>query len=126
MAAPFRGFMRDPAGTPIIGLRKTLKISLSLEASGELAPGGTWASDTGDPIVGYYLSPYPDPMLQIARGGAGGNVVVSWASGAIGMRLQRSASLISPDWQFVSGSDTTNRMTLSSGTGGSFFRLAEP
>jgi len=126
MAAPFRGFMRDPGGTPIIGLRKTLKISFSLEASGELAPGGTWASDTGDPIVGYYLSPYPEPMLQIARPVANGSVVLSWVSGAIGMQLQRTSSLAMPDWQPVMGSTTTNQMTLAPGPENSFFRLVEP
>ena len=112
MAAPFRGFMRDPSGNPVVALRKTMNISISLEASGELAPGGQWASDTGDPIVGYYLSPYPDPMLQIARAGPGGSVAVSWASGAVGMRLQTAPSLVNPNWHDVSGSDTTNRMTL--------------
>ena len=126
MAAPFRGFMRDPTGNPVVALRKTMNISISLEASGELAPGGQWASDTGDPIVGYYLSPYPDPMLQIARAGPGGSVAVSWASGAVGMRLQTTPSLVSPNWHVVSGSDTTNRMTLPGSTGASFFRLVEP
>jgi hypothetical protein len=125
MAAPFRGFMRDPSGNPIMALRKTINISFSLEASGELAPGGQWASDTGDPIVGYYLSPYPDPMLQVARAGPG-NVLLSWASGATGMRLQRSAGLTSPDWQTVAGAEGTNRMTLAITTSNSFFRLVEP
>jgi hypothetical protein len=126
MAAPFRGFMRDLSGNPIIALRKTLNISISLEASGELAPGGQWASDTGDPITGYYLSPYADPMLQIARAVPATNVVVSWASGAVGMRLQRASSLVSPTWQFIAGSETTNRVTLPITNTISFFRLAEP
>lgn len=56
MKAPFRGFMRDaPAGAPIMALGKTIDVSFSLEASGELAAGGAWASDTADPIVGYTL-----------------------------------------------------------------------
>ena len=43
MVAPFRGFMRDAtephsAAKPIISLGKTINISFSLEASGELAP----------------------------------------------------------------------------------------
>lgn len=63
MMAPFRGFMKDPQGRPIIALGKTLDVSFSLEASGELAPGavgnGIWASDTADPITGYYLAPEP-------------------------------------------------------------------
>jgi len=126
MVAPFRGFMRDTSGNLIVGLRKTLNISISLEASGELAPGGQWASDTGDPIAGYYLSPYAEPMLQIAPGAPSTNVVVSWASGAVGMRLQRTSTLVSPNWQFVSGSEATNRMTLPITNTISFFRLTEP
>ena len=43
-------------------LGKTIDISFSLEASGELAPGGEWASDTGDPIIGYYLALPTEPV----------------------------------------------------------------
>lgn len=65
MKAPFRGFMRDaPAGSPIMALGKTIDVSFSLEASGELAVGGEWASDTADPIVGYVLGP-ADPALPV-------------------------------------------------------------
>lgn len=126
MVAPFRGFMRSPGGDPIIALGKTIGVSISLEASGELAPGNTWASDTGNPILGYYLSPYADPQLQIDAGVANGNAFVAWASGAIGMKLQRTPSLTSPDWQFVAGSETTNQVTLPIGSGSEFFRLVEP
>jgi hypothetical protein len=125
MVAPFRGFMRDASGNPIIALRKTLNISVSLEASGELAPGGEWASDTGDPILHYYLSPYSDPMLQIARTNST-NVLVSWAPGAVGMKLQRTASLTNPSWQMVVGAETTNRVIWPTGTTNAFFRLMEP
>ncbi len=65
MVAPFIGFMSYPGenpgerGDPIMQLGRTLDISFSLEASGELQtpPGddGQWASDTAEPIVGYYL-----------------------------------------------------------------------
>jgi hypothetical protein len=126
MVAPFRGFMRDPAGNPIMALRKTINISFSLEASGELAPDGQWASDTGDPIVGYYLSPYPDPQLQISADAPAGHVLVSWASGATGMRLQHTASLANPDWQTVAGSETTNRITWPISSSERYFRLVEP
>jgi hypothetical protein len=126
MAAPFRGFMRDPAGNPIMAVGKTLNISISLEASGELAPGGEWASDTGDPIVGYYLSPYTDAGLQISPPGADGNVVLSWAAGATGMRLQRTPSLTLPDWQSIQGSEATNRVRVAAAGGRAFFRLIEP
>ncbi len=53
--APFRGFMKYPDGSPIIALGRTIDVSFSLEASGELAIGGEWASDTAEPILGYYL-----------------------------------------------------------------------
>ncbi len=55
MVAPFRGFMKDPLGNPIVALGKTIDISFSLEASGELAAGGEWASDTATPILEYVL-----------------------------------------------------------------------
>jgi hypothetical protein len=130
MVAPFRGFMRDASqphvsARPIISLGKTINVSFSLEASGELAPGGQWASNTAEPIVGYYLG-FPEPRLKIAPSVPNGNVVVTWFSGAIGMKLLRTPSLTNPDWQLVSGSDTTNQMTLAIGTGNAFFRLVEP
>ena len=128
MVAPFRGFMRDPLGNPILALGKTISISISLEASQQLAPppSNSWASDTGDPIVGYYLSPYSTPHLNLVRSSSGDGVVASWASGAIGMILQRATGLTNPDWQAVLGSDSTNRVTLSAGIGAEFFRLVEP
>ncbi len=58
MMAPFRGFMKDknaPANA-IMALGKTIDASFSLEASGELAVGAQWASDTADPLNGYYLA----------------------------------------------------------------------
>lgn len=70
MIAPFIGFMSYPGeepgtrGEPIMALGRTIDISFSLEASGELwaPPGssGRWASDTADPIVGYFLG-VPEP-----------------------------------------------------------------
>jgi hypothetical protein len=55
MRAPFKGFLKNAASSPNMALGKTLDISFSLEASGELAPGGTWASDTATPIASYFL-----------------------------------------------------------------------
>lgn len=55
IAAPFEGFLTDSFGNPNMALGKKIDISFSLEASGELAPDGEWASDTADPIVGYVL-----------------------------------------------------------------------
>ncbi len=125
MVAPFRGFMRHPGGTPIIAQGNILNLSISLEASGELAPGNAWASDTGDRISGYYLSPYPEPDLRIAPAPQGGHVVLSWAAGATGMELQQTDSLAQPAWQAVQGSTATNQVTLPSSPTASFFRLKE-
>jgi len=68
MMGPFRGWMRHPGGTPIMKLDNTIDISFSLEASGELAPGGTWASDTAEPIIGYRLDPPPPVPTLSGRG----------------------------------------------------------
>ena len=130
MVAPFRGFMRDAtqphtSAKPIVSLGKTMKISMSLEASGELAPGGTWASNTGDPITGYSLG-FPEPQLKIAPSPQSGNVLVSWLRDSTGMKLFRTPSLTTPNWQFIAGSDATNQMTLAVSNGPSFFRLAGP
>jgi hypothetical protein len=127
MVAPFGGFMRDAsqphsAAKPIISLGKTINISFSLEASGELAPGGDWASNTAEPIIGYYLS---SPTLQVARGDSG-DVLLSWDLAALGMQLQRTFSLESPDWQVVPGSGATNQVTWPDGSSNTFFRLAQP
>ena len=50
MKAPFRGFLNRKNGNPIVRLGRRIDVSFSLEASGELAPGGQWASDTADPV----------------------------------------------------------------------------
>lgn len=50
MKAPFRGFLLTKKGKPIMRLGRKIDVSFSLEASGELAPGGEWASDTADPV----------------------------------------------------------------------------
>lgn len=55
MKVPMKGFLVDPKGQPIVQLGQTLNISFSLEASGELAQGKRWASNTGAPIRGYIL-----------------------------------------------------------------------
>jgi hypothetical protein len=64
MCAPFKGFLKDAANNPNMALGKTLDLSFSLEASGELfaPPGsnGDWASDTATPIDGYFLG-VPEP-----------------------------------------------------------------
>ena len=54
---PFKGFLRDEKGAPVVRLGSKIDLSFSLEASGELALGGAWGSDTGEPINGYHLTP---------------------------------------------------------------------
>ncbi len=56
---PFKGFLKDKTGQPIIGLGRTIDVSFSLESSGELAPSRGFASDTGAPIEKYVLTPVP-------------------------------------------------------------------
>ena len=53
--ARFKGFLKNALGNPNMALGKTLDVSFSLEASGQLVPGNQFGSDTGDPIIGYYL-----------------------------------------------------------------------
>jgi hypothetical protein len=53
MKMPFKGFLNDAEGKPVIALGRKLNISMSLEASGELAPSRHWASNTAAPIQGY-------------------------------------------------------------------------
>lgn len=54
---PMIGFLKDKDGKPNMAIGQKIDISFSLEASGELAPGKDWASDTADPINGYVLEP---------------------------------------------------------------------
>lgn len=69
--------------------------------------------------------PYAEPELQIGAG-AVGELEISWARGAIGMRLLRASSLTQPNWQGVAGSEGTNRIAVATGTGAAFFRLVKP
>lgn len=55
MGIPMKGFLTDPKGQPLMKLGQTINISMSLEASGELAQDGRWASNTAEPIRGYVL-----------------------------------------------------------------------
>lgn len=57
MVMPMKGFLVDEKGKPVVALGRTINVSMSLEASGELAPGKNWASNTAAPIRGYVLSP---------------------------------------------------------------------
>ena len=57
MIIPMKGFLKDARGQPLVKLGRKINISMSLEASGELARGKQWASNTGAPIRGYVLEP---------------------------------------------------------------------
>lgn len=76
--APFKGFLSTSGGAPNVALGKTIDISMSLEASGELfatAGNGTWASDTTAPINGYVLEiPEPASVWLVGLGAA----IVGW------------------------------------------------
>jgi len=58
VAFPYKGFLVNERKQPIMALGNKIDISFSLEASGELAAGGDWASDTGEPVQGYVLTPW--------------------------------------------------------------------
>jgi hypothetical protein len=57
MKIPFKGFLVDGNRKPLLELGRSIHVSLSLEASGELAAGGQWASNTAAPIKDYLLEP---------------------------------------------------------------------
>ena len=57
MVFRFKGFLVDPKGKPLLQLGQKINASFSLEASGELAEGKQWASNTAAPIIGYHLEP---------------------------------------------------------------------
>jgi hypothetical protein len=67
MVIPMKGFLKDAKGEPIIKLGKKINISMSLEASGELAQEGKWASNTAEPIRGYLLEPPPENRGRAGR-----------------------------------------------------------
>jgi hypothetical protein len=58
MVFPFKGFLVDAKGKPLLQLGQKINASFSLEASGELAEGKQWASNTAAPIIGYQLEPH--------------------------------------------------------------------
>ncbi len=86
-SAPFKGFLNNASGSPNMALGKTIDISFSLEASGELAPGRRWASDTGDPIVGYNLESNPGDLTFEGDVNAvdAGIMFANWGSTDVGV-----------------------------------------
>jgi len=59
MVFPLKGFLVDAKSKPLLQLGQKINASFSLEASGELAEGKQWASNTAAPIIGYRLEPPP-------------------------------------------------------------------
>jgi hypothetical protein len=94
ICAPFKGFLNNAMGAPNMALGKTIDVSFSLEASGQLVPGGTFGSDTGDPIIGYHLGaqiPEPSFLSMIALGVCGAEL----ARRALGRHGRRAKCSIS-------------------------------
>ena len=71
MVVPYKGFLVDQSGQQIVSPGKILDLSFSLEASGELAPGNEWASNTADPLNNYRLTPTSDTPVNVIRIPAG-------------------------------------------------------
>ncbi|MEK7674243.1 MAG: hypothetical protein AAB676_00230 [Verrucomicrobiota bacterium] len=71
--------------------------------------------------------PVTEVTLGIARSGK--DVQLSWSAAAEGFQLQETSSLISPDWKAVSTAPEAqggqNVVTLTLGTGTTFYRLAK-
>jgi len=71
MIVPYKGFLKDQLNNAIVDIGKSLDLSFSLEGSGELAPGGQWASDTADPLNGYLLTAADETPVNVVRIPAG-------------------------------------------------------
>jgi hypothetical protein len=53
-----------------------------------------------------------------------GALRLTWSQAAKGMTLQRSASLVNPQWQDIPGSETVTQVALPLSGQSAFFRLA--
>jgi len=61
MRFPFKGFLKDETGKPLIAVGSVVDLSFSLEATGGVVRINDrflerWASDTGEPIPGYVVT----------------------------------------------------------------------
>jgi subtilisin-like proprotein convertase family protein len=86
MIVPYKGFLVDQNGDPIVDVGSILDLSFSLEASGELAPGQEWASDTADPLNGYALTPSSSQtvsQIRIPKGQTSASVTLSAANNQV-------------------------------------------
>jgi len=59
MRFPFKGFLKNEDGNPLVAVGSVVDLSFSLEASGENVPSRRWASDTGEPITKYVITESP-------------------------------------------------------------------
>lgn len=71
MIVPYKGFLKDQLNNAIVDIGQSLDLSFSLEGSGELAPGGQWASDTANPLNGYLLTAADETPVNVIRIPAG-------------------------------------------------------
>jgi hypothetical protein len=53
-------------------------------------------------------------------------LLLQWNDAAMGMTLQRTTSLVKPDWQPLAESEFANRVTVPMSSGPEFFRLIKP
>jgi hypothetical protein len=70
----------------------------------------------------------PPPVLQVSQ--VAGQTVITWPSGAVGFRLEATASLSSPAWiavdSAVENTDGRTAVTISPVAGSRYFRLHQP
>jgi hypothetical protein len=82
-----------------------------------------WVAAGAQGLLGFE---FLDRRIKLDRPAGSGNVLTfSWQADA-GWHLQRTSSLVEADWQTVSGSATTNRITVPNSVGSEFFRLVKP
>ncbi|HWN93716.1 MAG TPA: hypothetical protein VNT99_01675, partial [Methylomirabilota bacterium] len=99
-------------------------IDLVLDAQGNVILAGSGADDYLTLKIQTALPEIPTyRFTSIAF--TNGNVQLTWTP-APGLMLQRTTSLIPPDWQTVSGSTNTNRIVVPATGASGFFQLAKP
>ena len=87
------------------------------------AHAGTDSWYFGVDDVGFYSLASPSLVINsIVRNGS--NVTISW-NGAVGVKLQKTTSLTTPDWQEVPGSDGASTATDTTSDPEAYYRLFE-
>jgi hypothetical protein len=69
----------------------------------------------------YAASTPPSPKMTL--GLQGGTLTIRWPTEAIGFKLQSTPVLPATTWQDVTGSEATNSVSVTIGTGNQYFRL---